>query len=443
MKSPDLNEAKKMLGRLAYDAKQKFDKETEEHKISAEIWGIQKKEADKKLTAAITEALKNGGDARAAAKAIDLPPEPVPPVYRRYETNDPTVEKLGELMNQTPRGLLVYRDELVGLLHTMDRAGHEGDRAFYLEGWVGNQRFTYDRIGRGTLEIDAVCLSLLGGIQPGPLQEYISQAAGGGAGDDGMLQRMQLLVWPDVSSKWENHDHYPSTEAKTAVYEIYKRLDAITPNITRDVPGLRFDEAGQQSFDAWRAKLEHRLRNEDMPDEFASHLGKYRSLMPSLALLFHLIDTPNAGAVGAQHAARAIAWCEYLESHARRLYAQRLNPAMAAAIRLSKRLKDLPEVFTARDVYRKGWQGLDSDAVGLALPVLVEFGHLIRREGEKTPDGGRKAARYLKNPGQNLSDTPKDGTDKTDKTYPDASSVSFVSSPYEGNQNFGADEVEL
>ena len=74
-----------------------------------------------------------------------------PPVAKRYLVNDTTVEKLGELLNHHPNGLLLFRDELSGWLHTMDRPGHENYRAFYCEAWNGTSGYTYDRIGRGTL----------------------------------------------------------------------------------------------------------------------------------------------------------------------------------------------------------------------------------------------------------------------------------------------------
>jgi hypothetical protein len=118
-------------------------------------------------------------------------------VEQRYIVNDTTVEKLGELLNHHPNGLLLFRDELSGFLHTLDRAGHENDRAFYCEAWHGTDAYTYDRITRGTLHIRAACLSVLGGLQPGPLERYLREVFGGG-GDDGLIQRFQLAVWPDV-----------------------------------------------------------------------------------------------------------------------------------------------------------------------------------------------------------------------------------------------------
>ena len=69
---------------------------------------------------------------------------------KRYRTNDATVEKLGELLNQNPRGLFYYRDELTGWMRNLDRSGREGDREFFLEAWNGSGAFTVDRIGRGT-----------------------------------------------------------------------------------------------------------------------------------------------------------------------------------------------------------------------------------------------------------------------------------------------------
>ena len=84
---------------------------------------------------------------------------------RRFIVYDATVEKLGELLASSPRGLLLFRDELAGFLKSLDKVGHENDRAFYLEAWNGDGRYIYDRIARGTIVIEAACVSLLGTIR--------------------------------------------------------------------------------------------------------------------------------------------------------------------------------------------------------------------------------------------------------------------------------------
>ena len=127
------------------------------------------------------------------------------PTPRRYVVNDATVEKLGELLHENPNGLLQFRDELNGFLRSMERQGHESDRGFYLESWNGFGSYTYDRIGRGTIVIPNICLSIFGGIQPGPLARYLRTAASGDQAD-GFVPRFQLMVYPDPPSKWVNVD---------------------------------------------------------------------------------------------------------------------------------------------------------------------------------------------------------------------------------------------
>ena len=68
-----------------------------------------------------------------------------------------------------------------------------------------------------------------------------------------------------------------------------------------------------------------------------AHLAKYRSLMPSLALLFALADG-HTDSVPISHARLACDWCDYLETHANRVYSAQARPEHHAAIALSKRL---------------------------------------------------------------------------------------------------------
>src|SRR5439155_27020832 len=178
---------------------------------------------------------------------------------RRYVVNDATVEKLGELLNQNPNGVLLFRDELGGFLRLMERPGHENDRGFYCEAWNGNGAYTYDRLGRGTLRIEAACVSVLGGIQPGPLAAYLHETFAGG-GDDGLLPRFQLAVFPDPPPRWRNIDRWPDAEARTRAFAIYRQLatldlaalgaEELTPAAR---PFLRFAPDAQACFDAWRA----------------------------------------------------------------------------------------------------------------------------------------------------------------------------------------------
>ena len=397
MKSPALEEALKPIRRLVAVERSEFQAKRIEHEFLVAKDKAQKDVLKKRLDKCV-EADQPTDDLRAAlVESAGYRP----PTERRYLVNDTTVEKLGELLNENPNGLLLYRDELLGWLRTMDRQGHENDRAFYCEAWNGNGSYTYDRISRGTLHINACCLSVPGGIQPGPLQAYLREIFSGGQ-DDGLIQRFQLLVYPDAPRTWRNVDRRPDRRQLEAVADIYTRLSELTPE-TLGLTGqasLRFSPAAQEAFDAWRATLEATLRTDDEHPVIISHLSKYRSLMPSLALICHAIEG-NGGAVTLEAAERAIAWCEYLETHARRVYHPVTARLRTTAALLAARIRTgrLRAPFTVRDVLQGEWAGLtDRDDVVAALDFLGDLGWIRPEMTTTSRIGGRPTVRYLINP---------------------------------------------
>jgi len=156
------------------------------------------------------------------------------------------------------------------------------------------------------------------------------------------------------------------------------------------IPYLRFDATAQAIFDDWRANLERRIRSGDYPPAFEAHLAKYRSLVPSLALLCHLIEGDVSGAVGEESLLRALAWSEYLESHARRVYAYATDTDLASAKELHRRIVQgsVKSPFTARDVYRKHWSLLDKEQTSRAIEYLEDSGH-IRKKTDAPKSSGR------------------------------------------------------
>ena len=90
---------------------------------------------------------------------------------------------------------------------------------------------------------------------------------------------------------------------------------------------------------------------------------------------------------------RAAAWCEYLESHARRLYSAAERPEVAGARALLCRIRkgDVRHGTTVREVYRRQWSKLTTPAeVDAALTVLTDFGW-VRTRAEKTAKRGRES----------------------------------------------------
>lgn len=416
-KTPALREPLRILETLEREAGQEYAAKV----ADAEIHEAIAREHKARRKKAITAALRKGQDPDTIAASLPEQDEVQTPIRQRFLTNDATVEKLGELLRDNPNGLVVVRDELVGFLRGLDKEGHEGARAFYLEAWNGTGPFVYDRIGRGTVEIPRAIVSLLGCIQPGPLRSYLWSSTRN-AGDDGLMQRFQLLVWPDVSPSWTNIDRVPNLAARMRAEATYRQLKdidfrALGAEVTSSsecIPFFRFSDEAQEAFDAWRAELEVSMRRAEHNAALESHRSKYRSLIPSLALLIHLADIEH-GPVPIQALSKALRWGDYLLAHARRVYAAVEAPEFTAASALLRRIRegDVGPIIDKREVYRKGWSNLASPTdVQAALNMLEE--HSMVRKLVTSDTGGAPRTRYQVNP--KALRMPRGGPDKTDKT---------------------------
>ena len=430
LKSPAMREGLAPLKRLqagadknAADALQEFNSQ----KIGVEL-------RNKAIKKSAEKAFDKNLDAKPNLQFED---DPKLPPRRVYWTSDVTVEKLGEILSENPFGLLIERDELSSWLTNLEDEKNAVARGFFLSGWSGKESYRFDRIGRGTTTIPAFALSVIGGIQPGPLDRYV-RGAYSGLRADGLLQRFQLAVWPD-QPVFEYVDRWPNSAAKEAALALYERVDALkggdigTPGMFDDVPVLHFDRTAQGLFAEWFADFQTTQRQREANGEecsaLSSHFGKYPGLLGKLALIIHVADRPDEREIGATTLEKALAWLAYLKPHANRIYHAAGVPNVDAAKLLLSKIRngDFQSPFKARDIYRKCWQGLiDSEQVKAACFTLADYNYL--RIKDATPsDKGRPPDPVLKL-------TPR-RTDKTDRS----TFVSFVRTggTHQGGLSFG------
>ena len=217
MKTPSVKEALNILYSVESSKKEEFEEKLSEFKEQSEVLKIKQTLAKEKIKTDLKKtATADETDRKILSEKIEEPKR------RRFIVNDATVEKLGEILADNPNGVLLFRDELNGFFKSLTKEGKEMDRAFYLEAWDGTGKFTYDRIIRGTIEIESICVSIFGTIQPSVLQKIVKESQSFSASDDGLLQRFQLAVYPEISKNWINIDRYPNTEAKNKFKEIVK-----------------------------------------------------------------------------------------------------------------------------------------------------------------------------------------------------------------------------
>jgi hypothetical protein len=396
MKSPAMAQALAPMERLEAHAAEAFNAQAAQHQAEAMAAKLR---AEANVNAARAKLKKDGGvDVAALLAGNDVRAEPM---RRRYVVNDLTYEKLGEILAANPDGVLSVRDEMRGLFLSLAREESAPARAFYLQAWSGG-RYTFDRIGRGTVTVEDARLSIIGGIQPGPLSELVQQARRGAA-DDGMVERF-LIAWPDAPGEWREVDRWPDSEGKRRTWETFDRLDALTADALgaererdmhgepRGLPFVRFDDESREAFGEWRSEFERTIRAAE-GEGLEGALSKFRHHVPALALGLHVIDG-GTGPVSLLATLRALALAEYFESHARRVHSsgRRMTVRAARTIIEKARAGSLPAPFTARDVYRNQWAGLgDRAAVADALDMLAAHGWLSEAAIET---GGRPTVTY-------------------------------------------------
>ncbi len=344
--------------------------------------------------------------AKAAIKAGDTPPDRPPgcdagppPHIPRLVVNDGTIERLGAILAQQPRGTLQMRDELAGWLEGMQRyAGGGTDRPFWLEAF-GGRGFTVERIGREPLTIDRLSIGVLGGIQPDRLKSLLFKAD-----DDGLLARF-LPIWPDPAplrrpQAWADEDLMEGALARLLA------LDLVTDEQGESRPWLiPFTDDARGLMDDFR--LAARGWETGAEGLILSFIGKLPGMAARLALVLGVLDWATEGAcepheITGQHFGRAAHLVEaYFLPMARRAYADAATPkAERAARRLVGIIREQGwQRFTSRDVQRLDRAGLGGKAeLDPALALLTE-GECIRPVDPPTnPQGGRPQRLFLVNP---------------------------------------------
>jgi hypothetical protein len=436
-KSPAIDSGLKPLNNLVHNAKVDYvqaqkdfatQKEVNKHKNSAlegELKTLAKKQAkqtdDDENRITDDELIAKAKSIAEANKADENAP-----TLKRYITNDSTYQQLGVTLSQTNNGLLIARDELTGLLASLDGQQNNEARNFYLEAFNGTGSHIMERVGRGLTFIETHCLSVIGGIQPNKLERYLEKTIKG-LDNDGLMQRFQLAVYPDHIKGAKEQDIAPNKEIRQAIYDLFEIIDNMSigdfikyganpPDDFNKRPYYYFNDEAYRTFMQW---YDHNKAKADECEHsvIAEHMMKYPKTIPSLALIFHLVDCiehqANLGRIGMKALNAALKWHSMLETHMMRIYSLVTDSASIKAAYLSEKLLNMAKNstdktdktdwishgFTARDLHRRNWKGLnDTDDVLNALEVLVGHDWLSWESVESTGQGGRPTERYYINP---------------------------------------------
>jgi hypothetical protein len=200
----------------------------------------------------------------------------------RYVVYDSTIEKLGEMLARSERGLLVKRDEFAGWIGSMEQysKGMAANRAFWLKAHDGGP-FVVDRIGRGEIFIANLSVSLIGGIQPEKMGEMQ------GLTSDGLLQRfIPVMMGPAQLPIDRPSDIYAYARLVRTLIDTYEHVYMLSDPALEVMSGLH--------------KHLHDLACNagGMARGFQSFLIKLQGMAGSLALILHMVaEKKKSGAV--------------------------------------------------------------------------------------------------------------------------------------------------
>jgi hypothetical protein len=359
---------------------------------------------------------KAGGDGSAAAETtLELYDRPVEPTLPRVYTNDCTVEALAEIMRENPRGVGLFRDELVAWTRSLDmyRRGKGTDRQFFLSAWNASP-YSADRKSdraRGPIFVPNTFLCVVGGLTPDMLGEFADEQGR----DDGFLDRI-LFSFPDAQGLAPWTEDTISAEAEAA----WRRTLTFLWGGQQERRGSRAAARSSVGLtpSAKRLFVEtyDRLGREASADDFPAHLrgtwSKLRVYLARLSLLLHLMrfalgEARTDEMVDEASVQGAVALVEYYASHAQRVHAlltakPKSSPTDAALARLIVQvvneaggrwqgtaralLADLCARCSEEESDSPDWPGSE-DSVGRAVRRLA--GHLKDAQGIEYVPGVR------------------------------------------------------
>lgn len=329
---------------------------------------------------------------RTPKKERGAPPET--PRFAHVWTSDSTTEALAEMLSNA-KGLVLFRDELVGWVKSMDayRSGGKGaDRQHYLSMWSRSPIKIDRKSSPAPIIVARPCLSVVGGIQPDVLPDLVENASR----DDGFIDRL-LFAYPDIGAdRWT--DAGVDEAAQAAVERLFSDLyDLAGAEMPSGDVVPRVAHLGPEARALWRdwydANAEEH-RDEHLPSSLKGTWAKLPSQLARLTLILHIGHAVGAGLpVGAvveeRTLAQACTLIEYFKEHARAALGELKTSRPQLEERVLRGLREHGPSLTGtlhRDVLHSS---VKADRLKATLERLLEDGLVAVKDAPTTGKGGR------------------------------------------------------
>lgn len=302
-------------------------------------------------------------------------PKPEAPKAIRHVVRDTTVEGLALLLADSPRGLLLARDELAAWVGGFDRyqGGRGEESAHWLEFYRAGRVSVDRKSGEPRhIHIRRAAVSITGTIQPATLERLLEQKHF----ETGLAARLLLAHPPRSPRRWNEGEL--SSALLERVRAVFERLTALpmgTDEHGQPAPvDLPFTEAAKVRW--IRFFNEHAEEAEGLEDDrLLSAWSKLEGTAARFALILQLIEDPESAAVDLPALERGLVLLDWFKHETRRIYGQL---AESVEFRDCKAVLDAIRkregVAKARDLYRSGILNSDKERVERTLDLLAGRG---------------------------------------------------------------------
>ena len=247
--------------------------------------------------------------------------------------SDITTESLGIILNDNPRGVVMIRNELSGLVAGLNqyKGGKGHDRQVYLSLWDGDsfvidRKSDHSRDGAPLYVLDPFT-AIVGNLQPDVLVQLRGESVRGVLPpNDGFLDRF-LFSYPTdlpvVGERWR----VVSDELRNEWQTVVERLLGLQM-VEGDTPRPFFVRLTDCARPVWEA-FTHAHAAEMNHAEFHEHLrgpwSKLRGYCGRLALILHYLrwacNEVHDERVDGESMGRAVRLIDYFKSHCRKVHA--------------------------------------------------------------------------------------------------------------------------
>jgi hypothetical protein len=224
-------------------------------------------------------------------KPLDVEPQPL-----RLIINDATSQKIVHMAQSRPNGFLLLLDEMANWLNRVNDPRSGDDRGCWIQGYESGP-YTMDRVTAGTIHADNLGIAIYGNVQPKVFKGHMSKAS-----HDGLLQRfIPFTIDGDETKMPEDIPHFANAKAE---YEFLIRKIHTLPKTDYYLSDSA--RGAFKDFIRWYLQLRDDERLLRTSDVYMTALGKIEGTCARLALIFHLITSPEQSRLDAETMQRAI-----------------------------------------------------------------------------------------------------------------------------------------